>query len=630
MIEMKHINLSFRNKDLFTDQEIKIDSGKITLITGESGSGKSTLLFELAGLTDYANKEYIYKNEKMSDLDEESFRRKIAFVFQDCRLFNDLSVIQNIEFFSQLGQVEFKKDKMMNLLDELDLNIDLNGEVKVLSGGQKQRLLILCCMMKEPEIIFLDEPTAYLDDENRRRMRKIIYDLCYKYHKTVVIASHDLDMLDIADKHYHIESQKILLKKNTIKENKNLIARKTIQTFPLNYYLHAQKSNKVHYKRNIIISFLMIIMTYMMCFQAYYQKETERMINKAIDNELRISYKDGGNAYDMAGMPVSRTLVQDLSQNNMIQNISPFFEWNVAHMTVNDSSFKETVVIQPYYKKMKTVKKNSNHVFLIDKQKINTDKIYISYSLYQKIKGHIHLTGTMQVLKNNEFEFVEIPFELSNADTVDKDIGNRYTKSTENIIYISQNLYQKIINQCIPDDSYQSNVYILKINSYKNIQAVTDFIKKHDQQIKVYNPVSSTILNQTTSFGFEMIYNFSKIIFILFVLSCFIIGIFDIVTRRYQYALLLVNGFNKKQCLKLILKESINYCLLSIVLAQVSVMGIFYLQYHTLASIIIERAFSVLMIVNLIILFVPCVTFIILMKINNEGNMLKTSEELTI
>lgn len=627
MIEMKHINLSFKDKALFVDQEIKIDSGKITLITGESGSGKSTLLFELARLTDYADKEYIYENEKMSDLDEESFRRKIAFVFQDCRLFNDLSVIQNIEFFSQLGEVEFKKDKMMNLLDELDLNIDLNGEVKVLSGGQKQRLLILCCMMKDPEIIFLDEPTAYLDDVNRRRMRKIIYDLCYKYHKTVVIASHDLDMLEIADKHYHIESQQILLKKNIIKENKNLIARKTIQTFPLNYYLHAQKSNKVHYKRNIIISFLMIIMTYMMCFQAYYQKETERMINKAIDNELRISYKDGGNAYDMAGTPVSRTLVQDLSQNNMIQNISPFFEWNVAHMTVNDSSFKETVVIQPYYKKMKTVKRSNDPVFSIDKQKINTDKIYISYSLYQKIKGHIHLTGTMQVLKNNEFEFVEIPFELSNVDTVDKDIGNRYTKSTENIIYISQNLYQKIINQCIPDASYQSNVYILKINSYKNIQAVTDFIKKHDQQIKVYNPVSSTILSQTTSFGFEMIYNFSKIIFILFVLSCFIIGIFDVVTRRYQYALLLVNGFNKKQCLKLILKERINYCLLSIVLAQVSVMGIFYLQYHTLASIIIERALSVLMIVNLIILFVPCVTFIILMKINNEGNMLKTSEE---
>lgn len=95
----------------------------------------------------------------------------------------------------------------------------------------------------------------------------------------------------------------------------------------------------------------MIIMTYMMCFQAYYQKETERMINKAIDNELRISYKDGGNAYDMAGTPVSRTLVQDLSQNNMIQNISPFFEWNVAHMTVNDSSLKKQWSYNPIIRK---------------------------------------------------------------------------------------------------------------------------------------------------------------------------------------------------------------------------------------------------------------------------------------
>lgn len=207
MIEMKHINLSFRDKDLFSDQEIKIDSGKITLITGESGSGKSTLLFELARLTDYANKEYIYENEKMSDLDEESFRRKIAFVFQDCRLFNDLSVIQNIEFFSQLGQVEFKKDKMMNLLDELDLNIDLNGSKSVIRRA-KTKAVDFMLYDERTWNHFLDEPTAYLDDENRRRMRKIIYDLCYKYHKTVVIASHDLDMLEIADKHYHIESQK--------------------------------------------------------------------------------------------------------------------------------------------------------------------------------------------------------------------------------------------------------------------------------------------------------------------------------------------------------------------------------------------------------------------------------------
>ena len=225
MIEMKHINLSFRDKDLFTDQEIKIGSGKITLITGESGSGKSTLLFELARLTDYANKEYIYENEKMSDLDEESFRRKIAFVFQDCRLFNDLSVIQNIEFFSQLGQVEFKKDKMMNLLDELDLNIDLNGEVKVLSGGQKQRLLILCCMMKDPEIIFLDEPTTGMDLESVDNFWKLLE----KQNFTSVVVTHDFNQID------HFFTKVLILKNGRIAAHESVEeihkAGKTIEQF---------------------------------------------------------------------------------------------------------------------------------------------------------------------------------------------------------------------------------------------------------------------------------------------------------------------------------------------------------------------------------------------------------------
>lgn len=82
-------------------------------------------------------------------------------------MFDDLTTIQNIQLFSELAKVPFHKDQMMKLLDELDLNIDLNGKVDILSGGQKQRLLILCCMMKNPDIIFLDEPTAYLDTINR-------------------------------------------------------------------------------------------------------------------------------------------------------------------------------------------------------------------------------------------------------------------------------------------------------------------------------------------------------------------------------------------------------------------------------------------------------------------------------
>ncbi|WP_270424600.1 ATP-binding cassette domain-containing protein, partial [Catenibacterium mitsuokai] len=501
MIEMKNINLSFKNHILFKNQNISIPSSQITLITGESGSGKSTLLFELAGLTHYS------KNEFYTDSND------YGFVFQDCRLFDDLTAIQNIQLFSELAEVPFHKDQMMKLLDELDLNIDLNGKVDILSGGQKQRLLILCCMMKNPDIIFLDEPTAYLDTINREHMRKIIHELCHRYHKTVVIATHDMGMLEIADTHYHIEHQQIILKKESYTEINKIEPKEHIHTNPVTYYLKAEKSNRIHYKRNIVISIMMIIVTYMMCFQAYYQKETDTMINKAIDNELRISYKDGGNAYDMGGQPIPKTLIQDISNNSMVQSIQPFFQWNVLNT-------QETIVIQPYYGNMKTYKTYTKQSFSIENKQLNTDHVYISYSLYQKLNKNIHITGILQIPTSNTYTFNKIPFELVNANVTDKDIHNRYTKTTENIIYISPKLYQKIVNQYTQNNTYQSNVYIIKVNSYKNIQSVTEFIKKHDSDIKVYNPVSSAILNKTTTFGFEMIQQFSMIMFVMFMSTC--------------------------------------------------------------------------------------------------------------
>ena len=123
-----------------------------------------------------------------------------------------------------------------------------------------------------------------------------------------------------------------------------------------------------------------------------------------------------------------------------------------------------------------------------------------------------------------------------------------------------------------------------------------------------------------------MIQQFSMIMFIMFISTCFIIGIFDIVSRRYQYALLLVNGLNRLQCLQLILKERYSYCLVSIILSMISVLSLFFFQYHILPSIMIEQAISILILVNSVILIIPCLTFIVLMRSNNEGNLLKTSE----
>ena len=123
-----------------------------------------------------------------------------------------------------------------------------------------------------------------------------------------------------------------------------------------------------------------------------------------------------------------------------------------------------------------------------------------------------------------------------------------------------------------------------------------------------------------------MIQQFSMIMFVMFISTCFVIGIFDIVSRRYQYALLLVNGLNRLQCLQLILKERFSYCLISTLLSMVSVLSLFFFQYHILPSIMIEQAISILILMNSVILIIPCLTFIVLMRSNNEGNLLKTSE----
>ena len=73
-----------------------------------------------------------------------------------------------------------------------------------------------------------------------------------------------------------------------------------------------------------------------------------------------------------------------------------------------------------------------------------------------------------------------------------------------------------------------------------------------------------------------MIQQFSMIMFVMFMSTCFIIGIFDIVSRRYQYALLLVNGLNRLQCIQLIFKERSSYCLVSIILSMISVLSLFF------------------------------------------------------
>lgn len=629
MIELKHIHLSFKNNILFENQEISIPQQKITLITGQSGCGKSTLLFEMARLTHYCQCDYYFNHQLLVNYDHDDLFKKerIAFVFQDCRLFEELTALQNIELYAQIAHSQCNKKKVMELIDDFHLNIDLNSNIKKLSGGEKQRLLILCCVMKNPDIIFLDEPTSYLDHDNRKEIRKILLELSKKYHKTVVIASHDLDMLEIADVHYHIENKQIILKKNCESFFTKDDNQKRIQTYPVQFYLNAMKKNRIHLKRNIVVTVLMIVVTHMMCFQMYYKNTVDEFINQAILNELRISYNSGGNAYDIAGITVSQLLIQDLKNHTMVKSIAPFYEWNVLNLVVDHKNIEE-VVIQPYmnYQKMKAIKTSKKHILTIGNQNFDKYKIYISSSLYHRIKQkQINIEGSIQICKNNQLEFVNLPFTLSNADILDDSIYNRYTKTTENIIYLPENLCYEITNKLIKDYTYRSNVYLLELNSYTDALSVQKFIENHDNDIHVFNPVSDTILTKTSSFGYKMVSKFAKIAFIIFIMTCLFIAIFDTIRNRFQYAILMVNGLKKKDCVQIIFQQRLLYTVMSYIISCIMVLLIFYIQYQILTYDIIKYVLLILSFINSLIIAVPCLSFIILFIIKKPGETLKTS-----
>lgn len=621
MIELKHINLSFKDHWLLKNQNIMIYDHHITVITGESGCGKSTLLYEIVQYTHYGTYDYYVDGRLMNDKANKIDHRNIGFVFQDCHLFDTLSVIQNIRLYTMFGYDHFSEKKVMELLDEFNLNVDLNESVKVLSGGQKQRLLILCCMMKNPDIICLDEPTAYLDKTNSQEILEILSLLSNKYHKTIVIASHDQDVLKIANIHYHIQNKEIILMNSNLKQRSITQTKTKTENDPISFYRHAMKKNKIHFKRNIFLIFIMALVSYMTCFQNYYNKVLSQTINQMIYNEIRISYDPGGNSYSVTGKEIPQTLINELSNHHLISSISPFYEWNVKleHLATDTE-----VVIQPYrsYQKMKG-KANNGKPHLIINDQIFVEDILISSSLYELIHT-TNIKGKMEICKNNQLDFSELSFELVDVQVLDEDIKNSYTHSTENIIYLPERLCQKIIHYFINDFTYHSNVYLLKLYSYLDFKDVSRFIKQKDEDIKIYNSISDSVINETSSFSQEMILKFARYMLLIFVFTCILLSLFDIIHSRFEYALLMINGLTKRNCIFLIIKSQLRLIIFSNIFSELFLMIMFYIQYSLVSIDLAKNSLFLLFIFDCLLMAIPCLSFMITFFKKNPGEILKS------
>lgn len=224
MIQLEKVSVIYDKEIIALDHvDIKIKEHQCTVIIGKNGSGKSTLLQSLVGLVDITGKidiDGLVLNKK--NLVE--IRNKVGLVFQnpDHQLFMS-SIYDDLAFgLKNQGLLDQEIDhKIHQIAKELQFEDLLKRSCHKLSGGQKRIIAIATVLVMEPDVILMDEPGSFLDPMSRRRM----IDLIKTLDKTLVIASHDLDMaLDIADEIVLLNDGKVVYQgdKTILKDQKLL------------------------------------------------------------------------------------------------------------------------------------------------------------------------------------------------------------------------------------------------------------------------------------------------------------------------------------------------------------------------------------------------------------------------
>ena len=194
---------------------LKVNIGEFIAITGPSGAGKTTLLNLLGGL-DSPNKGRIYnQGVKISDMNQESlttFRlMNSGFIFQNYNLISTLTAEENIMFPLMLSGMKFDKqrERAIKLLKDVRLADRREHLPFQLSAGEQQRVAIARAMANDPPVILADEPTANLDKKTSQFIRDI-FKLLKKDEKTIIIATHDDDLIALADKIISFDKGKII------------------------------------------------------------------------------------------------------------------------------------------------------------------------------------------------------------------------------------------------------------------------------------------------------------------------------------------------------------------------------------------------------------------------------------
>ena len=199
MIEFKKVTATYKKDVGIFDISLKVEPGEMVFLMGPTGAGKSTVLRAIYKGIDLSKGKIMIDNQDISKLSKYQIpllRRKIGMIFQDFKLLNNRTVLENVALPLQILGLDSDEiyDKVNESLIQVGLTKLYNSYPYQLSGGEQQRVGIARALVKTPKIILADEPTGNLDPKKSENIIELLTEINAK-GTTIIIATHDYHVI---------------------------------------------------------------------------------------------------------------------------------------------------------------------------------------------------------------------------------------------------------------------------------------------------------------------------------------------------------------------------------------------------------------------------------------------------
>ena len=207
-IKVEGLTKRFGDKTVVDHFSMEVPRGAIYGFLGPNGSGKTTTIRMICGLLTPDEGSGTVLGHDISR-DSEIIKRQVGYMTQKFSLYEDLSIEENLDFVARMYEVPDRKRRVANALSNLGLTTRKAQLAGTLSGGWKQRLALAACLIHEPKLLLLDEPTAGVDPSARRDFWDHIHELAHS-GITVLVSTHYMDEAERCHKIAYIAWGKLL------------------------------------------------------------------------------------------------------------------------------------------------------------------------------------------------------------------------------------------------------------------------------------------------------------------------------------------------------------------------------------------------------------------------------------